>query len=105
MKTEVESLDKERYLFYRVNNEQLEILRAYFNYLTQYEVDEENFKVIMGETLKIHPGLQEDLDSIYPAIIKCFDIHFNVCFLTEEIAQELPPQEELPKIRKLIAAF
>lgn len=101
---EVTALDKEQYLYYRVNNEQIEILRAYFNHCTNYDIDDENFLVVMSSVLEDHPGLKEDLDKIYPEIIACFDIYFNVCFLTVDEEREVTPRE-VKIVRKLIAAY
>lgn len=86
----IDAISREEYLEYRVQNEQLEILKAYFNHANTsgFVLDTPNFATVMAEVLGEHPGLQEDIDKMYPAILTGFDKIFHIVFLTRTLGGE-----------------
>lgn len=79
-----EEITREQYIEWRQNNDQAEILRAWFNRKSHFQVDTANFFAIMFNVLEDHPGLQEDIDARYKEILLFYDKHFGINFLTKD---------------------
>ena len=94
MNNRVIDMTRDNYLQYRVSLQnsmsELEILRAYFNYVNPegYDLQIGDFFAIYMEVTTDHPGITMDIKEIFPSILTCWDKHFNVVFLTQQYGDE-----------------
>lgn len=85
------TLTRELYVQYRNDGNRDEILRGYFNAVTDYDVDYGQFMLIYYQVMDDYPGLEEDISTIYPDIVKYFDKAFNLVFLTQKTKRVVTP--------------
>ncbi len=77
------TVKREEYIKHRVENDQLNILRCYFNHCSKLDVEITPFNYIMDSMMEEHPGLEEDITKNYEQILRGFDVFFQINYLVK----------------------
>ena len=78
------AMTREQYLQFRQNDDQAEILAAYFNHKSGENVEVGNFTYLMFAAIEDDPILQQKIDYQYNLIVEYFDKLYNINFIVKE---------------------